>query len=470
MKKFEVLVQEMELLIQEGLLLSGEKIPSVREMSETHGVSINTVLKAYLELERKDFIQSRPQSGYYVMGGREERQLKGISHRSVLPGNIKTCDLVSSVIDVSRSKGLTQFGAAYVHPDFYPSADIRKVTRQVLRENPEVISSYELSPGSLDYRRQVARQLRALGCKIDSEDLLATTGAAEAVSVALRATCSPGSIVIAESPIFFGTIQALEALSLRVIEVRSDPIHGIDLDQLKEALKKHKISAAVVMPNFSNPLGSAMPDEKKSELVKLFEHHDIPLIEDDIYAEIPFQGPRPKPLKAFDESGIVITCSSFSKTISPGLRIGWIAPGKYYDQVRKLQLSSTMGAGALAQKVLCNYLSSRQYEKNLRSLRLNCSIEVRRMSQEVLKYFPEETRVSSPQGGFVLWVELPKDVDSVELYQKSLEKKISFSPGIMFSADGVLYRNYLRLNCGNPWDEHKEDAIKTLGLLARKLS
>jgi DNA-binding transcriptional MocR family regulator len=198
-------------------------------------------------------------------------------------------------------------------------------------------------------------------------------------------------------------------------------------------------------------------------------HHGVPVIEDDIYAELPFQGKRPKPLRAFDDSGLVVTCSSFSKTVSPGLRIGWIAPGKFHHEMRRLQLSTTMASGTLSQKIMAQYVASKSYEKNLKKLRLYCSIHVNKTAQEVLNHFPEGTRVSLPQGGYVLWVELPKKVDTIELYRKSITKKISFSPGSMFSATNQ-YKNFLRLNCGNIWTPRIEEGIKILGSLAKRLS
>lgn len=468
MKKFERLVDELAHMIRLGHLRSGEKMPSVRAMSRQKQLSINTVLKAYECLERQGLLASKPQSGFYVLGRPNAHLVQVAAPHPMVPVDVKIPELVNLLIDTSKNTQMAQFGAAYLDPSLYPSEVLTRLTRQVLREFPDAIASYELSPGAFDYRRQIARQLNRVNCPVAPEHILATHGAAEAVSLALRAVCQPGDTVVAESPLFFGTLQAMEGLGLRVIEVRSDPQSGVDLDQLQRAIKRHRIAAGVFMPNFSNPLGSAMPDLKKQALVELMVHHQIPVIEDDIYAELPFQGDRPKPLKAFDPDGSVLTCSSFSKTVSPGLRIGWIAPGKYESHVRRLQLSTTMGAGALAQKIMATYLASRQYEKNLRALRLHCSIHVRKMAQQVLEHFPAGTRVSLPQGGFVLWVALPKKLDAVALYRAALPHGIAFSPGVLFSATGQ-YRHCLRLNGGVAWTEPVETALKTLGILAKAL-
>lgn len=385
-----------------------------------------------------------------------------------IPLDVKIPDLLNFVIDASKEKNFVQFGAAYLAPELYPSEHLNQLTRQVLRESPHAATTYELSPGAFEYRRQVSKLLAKVSCKVPADEILATNGGAEAISLALRATCKPGDTVVAESPLFFGTLQAIEGLGLKVLEIKSHPTSGIDIEHLRKALKSYKVAAAILMPNFSNPLGSAMSDDDKKEVIQLFVKKGVPIIEDDIYAELPFQGGRPKPLRAFDDSGMVITCSSFSKILSPGLRLGWIAPGKFYNEVRKVQLSTTMASGTLSQQILSRYLASKHYEKNLKKLRLFCSIHVHKTAQEVLNHFPEGTRVSLPQGGFVLWVELPKKIDTIELYRKAIAKKVTFSPGPLFSAT-KQYKNFLRLNCGNIWTPKVEESLRCLGALAKRM-
>lgn len=468
MKKFELLADELEGRIRKGLLAPGERITSVREMAQRKGLSINTVIQAYERLELKGLLTSKPQSGFYVLGCPKDKEVKVLAKTAAIPVDIHIPDLLGLLIDTSKDESLVQFGAAYLALTLYPTAQINQLCRQVLRESPETVSSYELSPGSFEYRRQISRQFARMGCNVSPQEILATNGAADAVSLALRATCKPGDTVVTESPLFFGTLQSMEGLGLRVIEIPSHPNSGIDLDQLERALRMHQVSAAVLMPNFSNPLGSAMCDADKQALVSILNRYNVPAIEDEIYGELYFHGERPKPLKFFDETESVITCSSFSKTVSPGLRIGWIAPGKYYQEIRRLQLSTTMAAGTLSQKVMARYLASKQYEKNLKRLRLHCSIHVHKMAQAVLRHFPEGTRISLPQGGFVLWVELAKAKDTVELYRQASAKNITFSPGVLFSAIGQ-YRNFLRLNCGIEWSSKVEESLKTLGNLAKNM-
>lgn len=467
MKKYERLIEQIENHIKSKNYLVGERIPSVREMSKISGFSINTVLKAYETMEMRGSIITKPKSGYYVT---EPINLKQVSTSigATIPVNVNTPDLINLLMDTSRNNQIYQLGTAYLPSDVYPTKDIIQFANKIIKEFPDTPSKYEISPGSFEYRRQIARLLYSCGCEINSDQIIATNGGAEAISLALRSVCNKGDTVITESPLYFGTLQAMESLGLKVLEIQTCPRFGIDITQVKKQIGKQKIGAAVVMPNFSNPLGSLMADSDKKELINILLKFGIPIIEDDIFGEIPFFGDRPKPLRSFSDSELIITCSSFSKTVSPGLRIGWISPGKFYDKVKQLQLSSTLAAGSLSQKIIAQYLISKKYENNLSRLRSYCALGVNRTTQTVLNYFPEGTKVSTPKGGYLLWVELPSQIDSIILYKLAIQSNISFSPGVMFSAANT-YRNYLRLNCANNWNVKTEESLIKLGHLAKTL-
>jgi DNA-binding transcriptional MocR family regulator len=458
MKKYERLAAEIDLQISQGLIQAGEKIGSIREMSHSKGVGINTVVRAYEILEDRGRIINRPQSGFYALSPRITHELTPSRPRKLVPQRIDNLNLVSLVFESAQDPETVQFGAACLAPDLYPSKSINKLIRSVVLNHPDVLGRYELPPGNFDFRRQVSRRLEKFGCSIDPSEIFATNGAMDALSLALRVTCRAGDTVLIESPQYFGILQALQQLQLKVVEVPTHPIQGISLHQIEDSLRKFRISAAIFIPNFSNPMGILMSDEKKAALVELLSCHGVPIIEDDVYAELAFQGTRPKPLKAYDRGGGVLTCSSFSKTVSPGLRIGWLATGRYQKQIQSLQLAASMGAGSLAQNVMANYIGSRDHERHLRELQLHCLHQVERFSHTILSKFPENTQTSSPLGGFVLWVELPSKTDSIELYRKALKDGISLSPGPLFSATG-RYRNYIRLNCGNHWTPEVESAI-----------
>lgn len=466
MNKYMTLVHEIEQAVAEGKLSHGDKLTSVRELSRSSKLGVNTVLKAYEILEERGVITSKAQSGYYVLGDVSSQVCSSGKVQSV-PTEVKSADVVTMLFDSARSSSMIPFGAACMSPKYYPHRELNAVTRSVLREMPEATSLYSLPPGDLEYRKQISKYLKQHQVVIKPEELMATNGAMEAIILALRSVCEPGDTVVVESPHYFGSLQAMESLGIKAIEVPSCPINGLDLERLKDAVKKNKIKAAIVMPNISNPLGTLLTDERKKEVVEILQSKGITIIEDDVYADLAFQPERPRPLRSFGDPQNIITCASFSKTLSPALRVGWIAPGKFYKTTQRLQLSSTVGGNMLSQKVIARFLPTKDFQRHMGMLKLQCSIELNRVSQHILNTFPEGTKVSSPKGGYVLWVEMPKAVNSVRLYQMALEKKISVSPGTIFSANNH-YQNFIRVNCGNEWNPRIESALTELGRMTKR--
>jgi DNA-binding transcriptional MocR family regulator len=290
----------------------------------------------------------------------------------------------------------------------------------------------------------------------------------EALNLCLRAVAKPGDVIAIESPAFYGTLQVIESLGMRALEIPTDPRNGIVLDALASALRRQKIRACLFVLNFSNPLGSCMPDTDKKALVELLARREIPLIEDDIYGDLYFAERRPRTAKAYDRQGLVLLCSSFSKTLAPGYRVGWTAPGRFKLQVESLKFTSSMATTTAPQMAIADFLQSGGYERYLRKIRRILMTQVQQMSNAVGRYFPAGTKVTRPQGGYVIWVELPHGVDSLELHRRALAQKISIAPGPIFSAK-QKYKNFIRLSCGLPWSEKIDGAVRKLGELIRKL-
>ncbi|HEY8919849.1 MAG TPA: PLP-dependent aminotransferase family protein, partial [Chitinophaga sp.] len=278
----------------------------------------------------------------------------------------------------------------------------------------------------------------------------------------------PGDTIALESPSYYGSLQLAASLGLKVLEVPTNPVTGVELDYLDKAIPRHNIKACLFVTNFNNPLGSCMPDTHKRELVHILEKHGIPLIEDDIYGDIYFGRERPALCKTFDESGIVLACNSFSKSLAPGYRVGWTLPGKYKEKVLRLKRNHSIACASLPHAAVAHFLENGRYEHHLRSMRKQLHTQSLRYLQAVADYFPEDTLVTRPMGGFVLWLALNENINTYELYELALKNKISFAPGRIFSLQD-RYRNCMRLSYGNPWNKQVEEGIKTLGKLIRKL-
>jgi DNA-binding transcriptional MocR family regulator len=355
---------------------------------------------------------------------------------------------------------LVPLGTALPAEELLPTAALARALRGVTRSQANAKSLVTPS-GSDALRREIARRALDAGDAVGPDDIVITCGCAEALSLCLRALTRPGDTVAVEAPAYFGTLQAIEVLGLRALEIPVDPETGLRVEALAEALGRTRVAALVVTPNVHNPLGCIMPDERKRELVALLAEHDLPAIEDDTYGELAFGEVRPRTLRAFDESGLVLTCGSFSKTLAPEYRVGWVIPGPYRDRILHLKLATTAATAVPPQLAIAAYLASGGYEQHLRRLRRALRGTVDRFSFEITERFPEGTRISRPAGGYLLWVQLPEGIDTVALQRDAVSRGLSVAPGPAFSASGS-FANYVRINAGHPWSERTRDALDLL--------
>jgi len=451
-------------LIRSGTLRTGEKVPSVRRLSSQQRVSVATVLQAYQRLEDAGVIEARPQSGYYV---RRPAAPVAEPEPSRPPQRARTVE-VNALAEVMLAAGqdpkMVSFGSACPAGEFFPLERVRRVLASRARRDRDALGRYGLPPGSDSLRRAIARRALEWGCKIDYRALVTTNGCMEAINLCLRAVTQPGDTVALESPTYYGFLQILQSLGLRALEIPTDPRSGISLEALELALSAQPVKAVLVMPNVSNPIGATMSDAAKKRLVGMLAARGIPLIEDHIYAELNYEGGA-RAAKAYDRGGNVMLCSSFSKTLAPGLKSGWIEPGRWRDRIRTLKFVASGGHTELVELVLADLLESGGYERSLRQLRRRCAQQVDAARAVIAESFPKGTKVTRPAGGFILWVELPKDCDSIVLFERLLERGISIAPGPMFSASQRC-RNCMRISLGHPWNERAERALREIGRLA----
>jgi len=371
-------------------------------------------------------------------------------------------DIMASAIDPAN----VPFGAGGADPHLFPSRRLNQILRRVVRESPQHSMHYIFPPGFEPLRRQIARRASAAGCRYSPDEVTITCGALEAVNLALRAVARPGDVIAVESPTYFGVLESVASLGMRVIEIPTHPQNGMDLDALERAIRKHRVKAVLVLSNCHNPLGYVLTDDYKKSLVDLATRWDVPVIEDDVYGDLTFQGPRPRTAKSYDRKGLVLLCASISKILCPGFRLGWVAAGRYRADVERLKLVTNVSSPPLPQMVIAEFLESGGYDRHLTRLRTTLAGQVEMVRQAVAKYFPDGTRVSRPAGGYMLWIELPPRVDAVKLHRAALAEHISILPGLIFSATGG-FKNHIRINCGMRWTPTVDRALVTLGRLAR---
>lgn len=464
---YEQVADRIRGLVAEGTLKLGDRLPSVRKLHQQLSVSISTVLEAYRILEDEGLIEARPQSGYFVK--RTQLKRPDEPNQLVLPKSNYPVE-VSLAFRVShemRDPTKVQLGAAIPGLELLPIAGLNRLMSQVTRTQAELAHSYHISKGYEQLRYEVAKRLMDAGCSLNPEEIVITNGAAEAIFLCLRAITQPGDTVAIESPTYYGFLETLESLHLKALELPTHPKEGIVLEHLEAALAERKIAACLLVSNFSNPLGSCLSDLKKKQLLQLLDRYDVPLVEDDIYGELYFEGTRPKAIKAFDTRGSVLYCASVSKTLSPGLRVGWCVPGRYQSKVESLKMAMNWTTAMTSQLTVAAFLGTGGYDRHLRQLRRAYQAQINNMTQAIYDYFPAETKVSRPGGGYVLWLQMPDEFDSMQLYEEALQRGVSIAPGIMFSPSGN-YRNCLRLNAGIVWTELVNQAVQTVGCLAKK--
>ncbi|MGV6816638.1 MAG: aminotransferase-like domain-containing protein [Thiotrichales bacterium] len=449
--------------IKKGIYVSGARLSGVRKFSEQRGVSVATAVSVYRELENRGLIEARERSGFFVRHAPKcQVNEPGISKPRSHPARVSGQNLALQLVKAANNPNMVQLAAAVPAPDFLPTRELERALTKVAREQRVRGSSYAFPPGTQELRHQIARRLAESGCTVDSDSIVITSGCQEALTLALQATTKPGDVVAIESPTFYGLLQVIEALGLKALEIPTHPREGISLPALQLAIERWPVKAVVVVPNASNPLGYTMSDEHKRELVRLLSHHRVPLIEDNVYGDLSYDARRPSACKAFDKNGTVIHCSSFSKTLAPGLRVGWIAPGKYYEKVEYLKYVTNLAAPTLSQLATARLLENGQYERHIKRVNREYAVAVNRMTEAIDRYFPERTKITRPQGGFVIWVEVDTELNSVALATRLLEQNISIAPGPLFSAS-QKYQNCFRLSCACTWNSRTEQALLTIG-------
>lgn len=460
------IANNVEHQIKSDVLKVGDKLPSLRTVALEKGVSLTTAQQSYFELESRGLIESRPQSGYYVSYSHKHfKNVPQTSQPIVAKTEDDTEDIIFTVsqnirkANVELSTGVPSLG-------LLPVAKMNKAIVNATRALQGGGLNYD-KYGNENLKKQIAIRSLTWGGQLTADDIITTSGSIDAISFCMLTLAQRGDTIAVESPVYFGILHLAKSLGLNVLELPTNPITGIEVDALQKALEKKKVKLCLLVSNFSNPLGSCMPDDNKKAVVKLMEKHNVPLIEDDLFGDLYFGKHRPTCCKTYDESGLVLLCSSFSKTLAPGYRVGWMVPGKFKEKVARTKYYHSLYTTSITHEAVGSFLENDRYENHLRKLRLTLHRNSLQFLRCISQYFPDDAKVTIPQGGLHLWVELNKKTDTVELYNTAMEHKISIAPGRMFTLQNQ-YNNCLKLNCGLVWSEKVEGALKLLGKLAAK--
>jgi len=465
--RYEALANEISAQIRNGVLRPGERVPSVRAFSRARRLSSNTVLQAYHLLEDRGEIRARARSGYYVLA-HSPRPVADVD-RTVHSKASNIDELAYEVYQSARLRNYVRFGNAWPSTQLYPLRRLGRAFANAARR----LSGDGMPPyfprESEELKRHIVRRSLEWGYSGTADDVVLTAGSFEALNACLRAVARPGDVIAIESASSYSVRRALDRFGMRPLEIETHPRDGVSLSALSTALKRHRIRACLFMPTLQHPLGSLMSEDHKRELVRLLASRDVPFIEHDVYGELSYGETRTRPAKAFDRKGLVLYCSSFSKSLAPGYGVAWTMPGRFTHSVERWKWTSHTTAGIPSQAAIVDFLQSGGYEHHLRRLRRTLAALQKQCLQAVQRYFPAGTTVSRQAGGYIAWLQLPKRVSALALYRLALESRITVAPGTIFSAAGH-HENCVRINYGQEWSSRLEDAMRTLGDIARSLT
>ena len=449
-------------------LRPGDKLPSLRGLADKLNVSVPTVKQGYQELERLGDIEARPKSGYYLKAASSEHHPPKRIRLARQPVKVKRQSLIEQVYDAIHTPGVLPLGIANPVAAFPSDKTLARTMRRVMAMAGTQAISYGPMDGFAPLKRQLAFRYLDFGLKVDPDDLVITNGAQEALAIALQCVAKAGDVIAVESPCYFGILELIESLGMMAYEIPVCPEDGIWIEDLEKAIEQQSITACVFSTAISNPMGSCMPDANRKKVVEILEQKNIPLIEDDVYSDLYFTDKRCIPAQGYSKKGLVITCASFSKTAAPGYRVGWMITSRYNDSARRYKRALSCSSSLINQWTLSEFIASGDYDRNMVKLRRTLCCNKERMISSIKRYFPNEIRVSDPQGGGVLWIELPGGCDTVTLFHQALSKNISIAPGAIFSPTNK-YSRCFRISFGLQWSNELDMAIKTLGELTKQL-
>lgn len=466
--------------IQAGSLTPGDRMPSLRVLMQQHDVSLSTAMQLSRHLESEGWLEARPRSGYFVR--HPMRTSLALVSEPVMDATPDPAQYVgiharaSDFLARGRQNPVhINLAAARCTPELYPAEALKQAAMRALRAHPQIMVTAAQPKGNAQLRAVLAKRAVAVGLTVSPDDVQITNGCTEALNLALRAVAQPGDTIAVESPTFYGLLQVLESLGLRALEIPTSAQTGISIDALELAMRTYpNIRAVVVVPHLQNPLGCIMPPAHKARLVQLCEAHQVPVIEDDTYTELATERVRGdaalRALKSWDTTGNVIYCASFHKVLAPGMRVGWMLPGRWSARVEMLKFTQSRNNEELSQLALADYIATPAYDRHLRQLRSTLQTQRQKTAEAIAHYFPAGTRLNNPDGGLALWVEMPKGLSSAKIFDAALREKILITPGQMFS-NSLRFDAFIRINCGLHYDKLVDHGLQRLGhIMAQQLA
>ncbi|NIG54883.1 PLP-dependent aminotransferase family protein [Chitinophaga sp. Cy-1792] len=463
--KFEAFTNAIAESIKEGIFKPGHKLPSVRDLKVQYQTSISTIQQGYEYLIDLGLVESIPKSGYYVRNRPDlsQQQVKSRQRPVVRDATFKH-HLGLTTAGKTGHQAAT-FNVAAPGDLLMPQKLLLRTMQQVIREQGAGLLRYYPSGGATNLKEQILKKAAVHQTLLHPDELLITDGALQALYIALASVCQAGDVIAIESPCVFSVLEVIRVLQLRVIEVPVDTRSGFDIDFFHKACRSNNIKAVVVTPNFHNPTGTLLSDEQKQALLAVAQQHHVAIIENDIYGDLYFHGHRPSNIKSFDDSGLVLTYTSYAKTLSPGIRLGWLSAGKFMQRAEQIRFALGSTVSPLYQETVCRLLAGNSYDRHLRAFRMQLAKNAYMAINLLAAHFPENTTFNTPAGGYNIWVKMPDHTDMANFYAQCEKTGIRFTPGYTFSFTNA-FDKYFRLVFADKFTTKRKAAIRKAGQLA----
>uniref|UniRef100_F4CBU2 Transcriptional regulator, GntR family with aminotransferase domain n=1 Tax=Sphingobacterium sp. (strain 21) TaxID=743722 RepID=F4CBU2_SPHS2 len=456
--KFEVFTVSIEKNIRKGIYQPGQRLPSVRDLKKMHHLSTTTVQHGYERLVSQGLVTSVPKKGYYV--SEPITDLENTVYPIVRDPIFVNNRFHTTSANLKRS--VSEFNVAAPGDLLIPQKLLLRTMQQVIRDKSAGLLRYYDSNGLQDLKHKIINHAAIYRTIISPDELLITDGALQALYIALSSVCETNDVIAIESPCVFSVLEVARVLKLKVIEIPFTTKIGFDFDFLRKACLKNNVKALVITPNFHNPTGAMMTDEEKQSLLSIAQKHGLIVIENDIYGDLPFNGERPSTIRSFDESGSVMTYSSYAKTLAPGVRLGWLSTAHFMHRAEQIKFALGSTVSPIYQETVHRLLSNASYQRHIRSFRAQLAKNAQFTIDLLNECFPRGTQISDPKGGYNLWVKLPKHIDVDLFYRKCEETGIRFTPGDTFSFS-IAFENHFRIVFSDKYSSKKIEAIKSIG-------
>jgi len=461
--KYQQLANTLKLQIENKQWRAHEKLPSIRTLAQQYQLSKISVQKALHTLEARELVYVKAKSGYYIAPAKATVQVNRPLKSTTKPKLVNVPDVFYEIMARCAAFDIAPKHVSSAHTSNHLLLLHRHISR-ALRKNPQHNALYYSEPpGDIALRHQISEHYRTRDLTINEQEICITAGCQNSLFLALMATCEPGDIIAIESPAFYGVLQLIQQLQLKVVELSSSYTTGLTVDTLRKAANKWPIKACVLTANFATPTGALLPDHEKRAIVALAAEQNFIIIEDDIYGDMGFHA-TVAPLKSYDTQGNVILCSSFSKSLSRDLRVGWIVANKHFNKIVHLKLIQQLSTSQSMQQGLTSFLAEGHFERHLCQYRKTLLKQRDQLINAITEHWRLPVKFTVPDGGLAMWIELPPEIDTLVLYNHAIAEGIVLTPGRLFSSVNN-YPNCLRLSFAHPTIGHRLAALIRLGQL-----